>query len=155
MSAFNSFVKIITTFFYAGYFPLVPGTFASLIGLILLFLVKGNFFIYGIAVTALLIVGFWSAGRAERIFQQKDARYIVIDEVVGMCLCMAFIPYDIRVLLIGFFLFRILDTLKPFPAGRLQNLKGSPGIMLDDLVAAFYTNIILQIVLRLASFNAS
>jgi len=155
MSAFNSFTKTIATFFYAGHFPLVPGTFASLVGLILLFLLKGNFFIYGITVAVLLIVGFWSAGRAERIFQRKDARYIVIDEVAGMFLCMAFISYDIKVLLTGFFLFRILDTLKPFPAGRLQNLQGSAGIMLDDLVAAFYTNIILQIVFRLASFNAS
>ena len=88
------------------------------------------------------------AGRAEIIFQQKDSRYIVIDEVAGIFLCMAFLPYNAVLLVAGFFIFRLLDTLKPFPAGRLQNLKGSLGIMLDDLVAALYTNIILQIVLR-------
>jgi phosphatidylglycerophosphatase A len=155
MRALNFFAKTIATFFYAGFFPLVPGTFASLLGVILVFLIKDNFLIYGIITVVLLILGFLSAGPAERIFQRKDARYIVIDEVAGMFLCLAFLPYDIRLLLIGFFLFRILDTLKPFPADHLQNLRGSPGIMLDDLVAAFYTNIILQVVFRLASFKAS
>ena len=155
MRRFNSLVKTLATFFYAGLFPLVPGTFASLIGLILLFLLKGNFFIYRIIATVLVILGFLVAGRAERIFQQKDSRYIVIDEVAGMFLCLAFLPHDTRLLLVGFFLFRILDTLKPYPSGRLQNLKGSFGIMLDDIVAALYTNIILQIVLRLASFKIS
>lgn len=151
----TSLVKILATFFYAGYFPLVPGTFASMLGLILLFLVKDNFLIYGSITVILVILGFFVAGRAERIFQQKDSRFIVIDEVAGMFLCLAFLPYDIRLLLAGFFLFRLLDTLKPFPAGRLQNLKGSRGIMLDDVVAAFYTNIILQIVFRFASFRTS
>ena len=126
-----------------------------MLGVILLFLIKGNLFIYGIITTVLLILGFLVAGQAERIFQQKDSRHIVIDEAAGMFLSLAFMPYDIRLLLIGFFLFRLLDTLKPFPAGRLQNLKGSLGIMIDDIVAAFYTNIILQVVLRFASFKAS
>jgi len=126
-----------------------------MLGVILLFLIKGNLFIYGIITTVLLILGFLVAGQAERIFQQKDSRHIVIDEAAGMFLSLAFMPYDIRLLLIGFFLFRLLDTLKPFPAGRLQNLKGSLGIMIDDIVAAFYTNIILQIVFRFASFKAS
>jgi len=155
MRRFNFLTKTLATFFSAGFFPLVPGTFASLLGIILLFLIKGNSFIYGIIAGVLVILGFIVAGRAERIFQQKDCRYIVIDEVAGMFLCLAFIPYNIRLLFVAFFLFRLLDTLKPFPAGRLQNLKGSPGIMLDDIVAAFYTNIILQIVLRLASFKTS
>lgn len=155
MIVLNFVAKAISTFFYAGFFPLVPGTFASFLAAILVFLVKDNSFIYWIATAAFLISGFLFSGMAERIFHQKDARYIVIDEVAGMFLCLAFLPYDIRILLAGFFLFRILDTLKPFPAGRLQNLGGAPGIMLDDLVAAFYTNIILQIVFRLASFKAS
>jgi phosphatidylglycerophosphatase A len=155
MRMFNFFVKALATFFYAGFFPLIPGTFASMLGLILLFLIKGNLFIYGIVTAVLLILGFLVAGQAERIFQQKDSRHIVIDEAAGMFLSLAFMPHDKRLLLIGFFLFRLLDTLKPFPAGRLQNLKGSLGIMIDDIVAAFYTNIILQIVFRFASFKAS
>jgi phosphatidylglycerophosphatase A len=155
MRIFNFFAKTMATFFYAGFFPLVPGTFASLLGLALLFLIKDSSFIYGVFTVILVILGFLVAGRAERILQQKDSRYIVIDEVAGMFLCMAILPYNIILLLVGFFLFRLLDTLKPFPAGRLQNLTGSAGIMLDDIVAALYTNIILQIVLRLASLKTS
>ena len=148
MRLLNFLTKVLATFFYAGFFPLVPGTFGSLVGLVLLFLIGNNFFIWVILAVILVILGFLVAGRAEIIFQQKDSRYIVIDEVAGIFLCMAFLPYNAVLLVAGFFIFRLLDTLKPFPAGRLQNLKGSLGIMLDDLVAALYTNIILQIVLR-------
>lgn len=79
----------------------------------------------------------------------------MIDEVSGMLLSLIFLPYDIKLVIIAFILFRILDTLKPYPLGRLQNLAGSIGIMSDDIVAGLYTNIILQVVLRLVSFKAS
>ncbi len=65
-----------------------------------------------------------------------------------MLLSLLFIPYDLKLVIIAFFLFRILDTLKPYPAGRVQNIQGSIGIMGDDIIAALYTNIILQLVSR-------
>lgn len=102
-----------------------------------------------------MILGFLVAGRAEEIFNKKDARYIVIDEIVGMLLSLIFIPYDIKLVIIAFIIFRILDALKPYPAGSLENLKGSLGVMSDDIIAGLYTNIILQIVLRLASLKTS
>jgi len=103
----------------------------------------------------LIILGFLVSGRAEKIFNKKDARCIVIDEVSGMLLALIFIPYDIKLLILAFILFRILDTLKPYPAGRLENLPASIGIMGDDIVAGLYANVILQVVLRLISFRAS
>lgn len=103
----------------------------------------------------LIIIGLLITGRAEEIFNKKDAGCIVIDEVSGMLLSLLFIPYDIRLVIIAFILFRILDTLKPYPSDRLQNLKGSWGVMSDDIVAGLYTNIILQVVLRLVSFKVS
>jgi len=148
-------IKTIGTFFCAGYFPLVPGTFASCVALALLYIISGNVFIYFLITSVLLILGFLTSGSAEKIFNQKDARYIVIDEAAGMFLSLILLPFDIKLLFIAFILFRILDALKPYPAGQFQNLKGSLGIMSDDLVAAFYTNIILQIVIRLASFKTS
>lgn len=72
-----------------------------------------------------------------------------------MLLGLVFIPYSLNLVIIAFVLFRILDTLKPFPAGRLERLPGSMGIMADDILAGIYTNIILQIVLRLTSFKIS
>ena len=100
-------------------------------------------------------MGFLLTGRAEKIFNKKDARCIVIDEVSGMLLSLIFIPYDVKLVIMAFVLFRILDTLKPFPSGRLERISGSMGIMSDDIVAGLYTNIILQVVLRLASFKTS
>ena len=102
-----------------------------------------------------IFLGLLVSGRAEKIFHQKDARYIVIDEISGMFLSLIFIPYDIKLVILAFILFRILDALKPFPLDRLQSLPGSIGIMSDDIVAGLYTNIILQVALRLVSFKTS
>jgi len=148
-------LKTLSTFFYIGYLPFIPGTFASIVGIFLFYLIKGNNFTYILFTLALMILGFLVAGRAEEIFNKKDARYIVIDEIVGMLLSLIFIPYDIKLVIIAFIIFRILDALKPYPAGSLENLKGSLGVMGDDIIAGLYTNIILQIVLRLASLKTS
>ena len=149
------FVILASTFFYVGYLPLIPGTFGSIAGLFLFYLVKNNWPFYLLVTSALITLGFLVSGEAERIFNKKDARYIVIDEVTGMLLSLAFIPYDLRLVIIAFFLFRLLDTLKPFPAGRIEGLKGGAGVMGDDIIAGLYTNIILQVVLRFASFKTS
>jgi len=98
------------------------------------------------------VLGFIFSGRAERMFAKLDAPCIVIDEVAGMLLSFIFIPYSLPTAAIGFLLFRIFDSIKPYPAGALQELKGSAGIMCDDIAAALYTNIILQLVLRFSSF---
>jgi len=148
-------IKIISSFFFIGYLPLIPGTFGSLAGIGIYMLVKGNLLVYLAATLSVTILGFIVSGPAEEIFHKKDCRYIVIDEVSGMLLSLLFIPYDFRFLIMGFFLFRLMDTLKPFPACRIQKLKGSAGVMLDDVIAAIYTNIMLQALSRLISFKAS
>lgn len=148
-------VKILSTFFYVGYLPFIPGTFGSLAGICLFFPVKGNTPAHIFLTAISLFLGFLTAGQAERIFRKKDAKFIVIDEVSGMLLSLLFIPYDIRLLFFAFFLFRILDWLKPYPARRLQGFTGSIGIMSDDIVAGIYTNLILGVVLRCVSFRIS
>jgi len=137
------------TFFYTGYFPVAPGTFGSLAGLAVYFLVKGNPYLYFWMVVLVTAAGFLLSGQGERIFARKDPNCVVIDEVSGMLLSLAFLPYDIRIVAAGFILFRVFDALKPFPADRLQSLKGSAGIMSDDIMAALYTNALLQVVVRL------
>jgi len=151
----NFTVKILSTFFYVGYLPLIPGTFASLVGLGLFYLTKNSPIIYVLATLTWIILGFLTAGKAEKLFGRKDASCIVIDEVSGMLLSFMFIPYEIQTVVIAFIVFRIIDALKPYPAGSLQNLKGSTGIMCDDIVAGLYTNIVLQIVLRFSSLRTS
>ena len=151
----NLLIKTLSTFFYVGYLPFIPGTFASIVGALLFYLVKESIFAHTLLILVLLILGFWVSGKAERIWNRKDASCIVIDEVSGMLLAFMFIPYDIRIVLIAFILFRILDALKPYPADKFQGFSGSIGIMGDDIVAGLYTNIILQLVLRYASFKTS
>ena len=155
MNIFKFIIKTVSTFFYVGYLPLIPGTFASLAGAYLFYLLKDNLILYSAFTLGLLIIGFFITGEAENIFAQKDSRYIVIDEVTGMFLALALVPYSFRMLILGFFLFRILDTLKPYPANRMERLKGSLGVMGDDIVAGLYTNIILQLAFRFISFKAS
>jgi phosphatidylglycerophosphatase A len=140
--------KIIATFFYVGYLPFIPGTFGSAAAFgLFIFLKPGPLAQYAF-LALFLSLGFYFSGKAERIFNIKDPKYIVIDEVAGMFLAFLFVPLDFKIMVIGFLLFRVLDTVKPFPADRLQNLKGSAGIMLDDVVAGLYANLILQFLSR-------
>lgn len=155
LSIRNFIIKIITTFFYVGYLPFIPGTFGSLAGIILFYFVKNDTFVYGLVILILAILGLTFAGKAEKIFNRKDPRQVVLDEVVGMLLSLLFLPYDIKLVVSGFFLFRLLDTLKPYPIRWFEERHGSIGIMGDDIIAGLYTNIILQVVLRLALCRTS
>jgi phosphatidylglycerophosphatase A len=151
---YNFIIKTLSTFFYIGYLPLIPGTAASLAALVLYYFIKDSFF-YKVAILSFTVLGFLIGGSAEKIFKKKDHSSIVIDEVSGMLLSLAFIRYNFTLTVIAFFVFRIMDTLKPYPADKMQRLKGSLGIMSDDIVAGLYTNIVLQAVIRLTSFKTS
>ncbi len=145
---FNRLAKLIATFMGVGYLPFIPGTFGSAAALVLFLIVKPGLIAQCVFLAVFTVLGFCFSGQAERLFNSKDPKYIVIDEVAGMFLAFLFVPLDFKLLLIGFLLFRVLDTVKPFPAGRLQNLSGSAGIMLDDIVAGAYANLILQFLSR-------
>jgi phosphatidylglycerophosphatase A len=69
---------------------------------------------------------------------------VVIDEVVGMLLTLATLDVTPIGAVVGFFIFRALDILKPFPADRLEELHGGPGIMLDDVMAGVYGNLVMR-----------
>ncbi|MFH1442115.1 MAG: phosphatidylglycerophosphatase A [Candidatus Omnitrophota bacterium] len=145
----NFFVKTISTFFGAGYLPFIPGTFGSAAGITLYFIVRQNILLYTCAIFVVTILGFLTAGKAAKVFNKRDPCCVVIDEVAGMLISLMFIPHDLKWVITGFLVFRLMDTLKPFPAARIERLHGSLGIMGDDIVAGIYTNIVLQLVLRL------
>lgn len=141
-------IKLIASFFYLGYAPCIPGTIGSCAGLGLYLLFRNSFYLYTILLISVTAVGFLLAGRAEKIFQEKDSKKIVIDEVAGLLLAFWGLRLDLTLLVTGFFIFRILDAVKVYPANKLERIAGSCGIMGDDLVAGIYTNIVLQIVTR-------
>jgi len=148
-------IKAVTSVCFVGFLPVMPGTFGSAVGIACFYLYKDNWTLYFFATFLLAVLGFMLSGKAEKLFKRKDPRYVVIDEVVGMMVSLAFVPYRISLVVAGFFLFRLLDTLKPYPALTLQNLHGSLGIMGDDIVAGIYTNFVLQVVARVISCKAS
>lgn len=141
--------KLIASVFYIGYLPVAPGTIGSVAALFLYYFIKGDSRLMGISIIACLSLGLISAGRAEKLFGAKDAHAIIIDEFTGMLVSLYLLPARIGYMLAAFLLFRFFDIVKPIPINRLQKLRGSAGIMADDLMAALYTNLILQAIYRI------
>ncbi|OGW78111.1 MAG: hypothetical protein A3I73_06850 [Omnitrophica bacterium RIFCSPLOWO2_02_FULL_45_16] len=142
-------IKITTSFFYLGHSPFMPGMLGSLAGLLIYFVVKDKFPIYAFSILFLFILGVIFSSEAERIYKRKDAQMIVIDEACGMMLSMFLIPYNFWIMWLGFLLFRLFDILKPPPARAIEKFSGAFGVMFDDIIAAIYTNFILQVITRL------
>lgn len=141
---------LIATGFYSGNLPKAPGTWGSLVGLLLFFLLHTlSIATYLAAVAVLFIVGSFAAGEAEKILDNSDPGVVVIDEIVGMLITMIAVPATPLLMFIGFILFRIFDIAKPFPVNFFdQRFHGGLGIMLDDAVAGIYSLIILQLLVR-------
>ena len=141
----------VATVAYCGYFPVAPGTVGSAAGLIVYLLVwwaQSPVVEVGL-ILVLFAAGVWAGTTAERYFGGIDPGPIVIDEVVGMLITLAFIPVGWSGALAGFVLFRIFDVFKPYPAGRFERLHGGLGVMADDAMAAVYANISLRAVMWL------
>lgn len=136
----------IATCGYVGYVPVAPGTFGSAIGLGLFWLVRstGSVQIEVAVMAAVLGVGVWSGTVAERHFRGVDPGPVVVDEVFGMLVTLAFVPVTITGAIVGFFVFRLLDIVKPWPARRFEALHGGFGIMADDGMAAVYGNLAMR-----------
>jgi phosphatidylglycerophosphatase A len=142
--------KLVATFFYVGYFPYAPGTMGTLAAVPLYFLVSGFPYYFYIPFTVLFIVlSIWAAGVAEGIFGEKDPGLIVADEVSGYLVTMIFIPFSLTNLVIGFFLFRLFDIVKPPPSRQAEKLSGGLGVVMDDVMSGVYANIVLQIIVRI------
>jgi phosphatidylglycerophosphatase A len=139
----------VATVAYCGYFPIAPGTVGSAAGLLVYLFVwwTQSPIVEAGAIVLLFLAGVWAGTIAERHFSGTDPGPVVMDEVVGMLITLAFIPVGVTGAVIGFFLFRIFDIIKPYPAGKLESLHGGLGIMADDAMAAVYANISLRLVL--------
>ena len=147
MNLTNKAAVFLATGFYIGKIPLAPGTFGSLIGLPLCFLlaeIKLSAAI--IAVLLIIAVAIWISNVAERTLELKDPGCIVIDEIAGMVVTLIGLPFNLTTATIGFILFRILDILKPFPIRILdKRLPGGLGIVADDVVAGIFANVLIRV----------
>lgn len=107
----------------------------------------GNFNKIMIGVTAAVtMVGIWSATMVEPHWG-KDSSRIVIDEAAGMCISLLFVPVTVKFLVAGLLLFRFFDIVKPLYIRKAESLRGGWGVMMDDVLAGIYTNILLQVII--------
>lgn len=150
------FREILFTAFYSGYFPFAPGTAGTLVGMIFyvieyLIFKENCMTVNAIIVIFMLFPAIKLGDMGEKFFGRKDPSEVVLDEVMGYWISVLFIPFSWKIAIMAFFIFRIMDILKPFPAGSLQRLKGGWGIMIDDYIAGIYTNLILQLIIMVTN----
>jgi phosphatidylglycerophosphatase A len=143
----NRLIMAVATGLYVGMIPRAPGTWGSLAALLPWLLIKDLPLLPYLAVlTAVFVLGFFTAGSAEKILDRPDAGAIVIDEVLGMFITLTLAPAHPAAWLLGFIFFRIFDIAKPFPVSWFdQHIHGGIGIMMDDVIAGLYALICLQL----------
>jgi phosphatidylglycerophosphatase A len=145
MKQINWFEKLIGSGFYTGYIPIASGTFGS-IAAIAIYLIPGFekleiivpaiilFFLYGLVVST----------KFEKVYG-KDPSQCTVDEVVGTWISLIALPKTFLIILTSFLIWRTLDIIKPFPARTSEKLPGGLGIMVDDVISAFYSLIIVHL----------
>jgi phosphatidylglycerophosphatase A len=127
-----------------GFSPVAPGTVGTLGAIPLFWLLRqAPLPVYLAATAALLAVGVLAATRAGAYWKVVDASPIVIDEVVGYLVAMAFFPWSWGTAIAGFLLFRLMDVAKPWPASALDRVKSGLGVVLDDVAAGVYAGLAL------------
>ena len=141
-------INLLAFGFGSGLAPVAPGTAGSLVGLVLAWSTLDLPIAARLLVAiALILSGIWICGEAARRIAVHDHPGIVWDEIAGIYLALLVAPPSLWAWALAFGLFRLFDIWKPWPIRDLDHrLKGGLGIMLDDLVAALYTALILGFV---------
>jgi len=143
----NRFLLLIASGFGVGYSSVAPGTAGTLVAVpIFLLLSRIPFPLYELTGFTFFFLAAWVSDRAEKQFGRKDDPRIVIDEIMGYLITMLWIRKATLFIILGFFLFRFFDIVKPPPIRLVERARGGYGVVLDDVVAGIYSNIILQIV---------
>ena len=142
-------VMFLATGGYVGNIPVAPGTFGSLLGIPLCYgFAQISLTLAIIGAVGLIAIAIWIAQLAEGITGQTDPGRIVVDEIAGMVVTLIGVPFHLASVLSGFFIFRALDILKPFPIRSLERrIKGGAGVVLDDVVAGIFGNILVRLIL--------
>jgi phosphatidylglycerophosphatase A len=140
--AIRGFVYFTATGCLVGRIPLAPGTWGTAVGVALFWLVRDlPQASYAAFTVAFIVFAIWAAGRAQEIFEEVDPPEVVIDEIAGFLVTMAFHRPSFAVAVTGFILFRIFDIVKPPPVRWLERrFSDGRGIVLDDVMAGVYAS---------------
>lgn len=146
--SYQFWLRFIATGFFLGKAPKAPGTVGTFAALPFIwgfqFLNDYTYMIMAFVLTVFAVV---IAQLYETTFEVHDSSEIVIDEVAGFVVAMTWLPLTWQSLLLAFVIFRILDSLKPFPIGWLdRRVEGGLGVVADDIVAGIITNVALQFI---------
>lgn len=145
----KNYLIYIATLGPVGLLPYAPGTYGTLVAFLLVVLTKPDDFILFIVFLLSVLIGLPASDKAEKVLG-ADSGKIIIDEFSGYLLAVLLVPKENLVLLAAFVLFRLFDVIKPPPIRRIERvLSGGTGVMADDLMAAVYVNICLQVWWRL------
>jgi phosphatidylglycerophosphatase A len=131
----------------SGYAPVIPGTAGTVVALVPFYLFSSfSLPVYLLTIAAFIFIAIWISHQAAILLNMKDPPPVVIDEVAGYLVTMVSFSNTWQYVAAGFVLFRLFDILKPFPARWIdRNVPGGYGIVLDDVAAGIYANIVLQI----------
>jgi phosphatidylglycerophosphatase A len=143
-------VVFLATGGYVGYLPGAPGTYGTLVAIPFCYLLSRLSPVQAILLLCLFTGGaVWVSSAAEKLFDKKDSGLIVIDEIAGFLVTLLLIPWSMKNMVLGFFIFRFMDIAKPFPIRRLEsNLPGGWGVVSDDILAGVYANFALRVIAR-------
>ena len=143
------FYRMVSTCMGVGYIRRGAGTVAALATCLCWWwiMVGREDHVLSILITStVILIGIWCAGKVEAAWG-KDNQRVVIDEVAGMCVALLWIPVQWPYIGIAFLLFRFFDITKPLFIRKLEKLPGGWGVMLDDILAGLYANLLLQLLI--------
>lgn len=148
---------VISSGFGAGFLKPGPGTWGTAVAFLISALiyvsgVSDDFFIPVILTLLFYAAGLWSIGMLEDDWEDDDQR-IVVDEMIGYWITIIMIPVSWTSLILAFFLFRIFDIIKPLGIRRFDEIKTNWAVLVDDVVAGIYANIMLRIVLLMIAWQ--
>ena len=149
------FTKLFVSIFYIGYIKFASGTWGSLAAILILYpCIKFTILSFEELIIVFIILFFISnlfINYFSNFTNSNDSKHIVIDELLGIFIILIFYDFifiynDFITLILIFFIFRLFDILKIFPANYIdKNLKNGYGVMMDDIVAGIYTILTLMI----------
>jgi len=140
-------VMFLATGCFIGNIPFAPGTFGTILGLPLCFLLAKTELPVAVFLTAIFIIfAILIAHDAEKILKKDDPGCIVIDEIAGLMVALFGLPFNVIYASAGFAIFRFFDILKPFPIRLIEKkLSGGTAIVMDDVAAGICTNLVLRV----------
>jgi phosphatidylglycerophosphatase A len=140
-------VMFLATGCFIGNIPFAPGTFGTILGLPLCFLLAKTELPVAVLLTAIFIIfAILISHDAEKILKKNDPGCIIIDEIAGLVVTFIGLNFNMISAPAGFIIFRFFDILKPFPIRLIERkLSGGTGIVMDDVAAGIYSNLVLRI----------